>query len=101
MADYIDRDTARLMATMALKVGREDPNITADMVRVCVDFWPAADVKPIVRGYYVGKDDGSSAYTEWICSECGCQYENWPEKPTYNFCPCCGADMRETNETTL
>lgn len=49
MADYIDRGTARLMATMALKVGREDPNITADMVRDCVDFWPAADVEEVVR----------------------------------------------------
>lgn len=42
---------------------------------------------------YDGYADGSPVYYEWECSECGCVFED--EEPTYNFCPNCGADMRE------
>ena|GEM_PF-5821873 len=47
---------------------------------------PAADVKPVVRGKW-GKDGD--------CPVCGCQ--PWYERDihTLNFCPNCGADMRE------
>lgn len=39
--------------------------------------------------------DGKQAYREWECSACGCVVED--EKPTWNFCPMCGADMRGDN----
>lgn len=58
----------------------------------------AADVRPVVRGHYIGEydgyADGNPVYDMWYCSECGCCFEDWDEKPTYNFCPNCGADMR-------
>ena len=60
---------------------------------------PAADVRPVVRGHYVGDydgyADGAPVYDIWSCSVCSCVFEDWDEKPTYNFCPYCGADMRE------
>ena len=34
-------------------------------------------------------------YEGWSCSICGCYCEDWRKKSTYNFCPNCGADMRE------
>lgn len=40
--------------------------------------------------------DGKPVYREWKCSKCGCVVED--EKPTWNFCPMCGADMRSERE---
>ena len=42
-----------------------------------------------------GYADGHPVYDIWSCSECGTYFEEWDDKPTWNFCPCCGADMRE------
>lgn len=50
---------------------------------------PAADVRPVVRGHF-GKH--TSPFTA-LCSECGTSMNmHW------NFCPNCGADMREAND---
>ena len=58
---------------------------------------PAADVRPVVHGHYIGEydgyADGNPVYDMWYCSECGCLFEDWDEKPTYNFCPNCGCAM--------
>lgn len=67
----------------------------------CTEALPAADVRPVVRGQYIGDydgyADGAPVYDIWSCSVCGCVFEDWDEKPTYNFCPNCGADMREVD----
>ena len=49
---------------------------------------PAADVRPVVRGTWITRPYmmGNTQY----CSLCG---ENYGMK--HNFCPNCGADMRE------
>jgi rubrerythrin len=56
-----------------------------------------ADVVPVVHGKYVGEYDGyADGYPVcdmWYCSVCGCHFEDWDEKPTYNYCPQCGAKM--------
>lgn len=51
---------------------------------------PSADVRENVRGEWEYDDD----YIEWSCSNCGIVVEDELEKPRYNFCPYCGADMR-------
>lgn len=60
---------------------------------------PQAERKPGVKGHYIGDydgyADGAPVYDIWSCSVCGCVFEDWDEKPTYNFCPACGADLRE------
>lgn len=50
------------------------------------------------KGEWIGTEfdgyaDGNPVYYEWKCSSCGCIVED--EEPTWNFCPNCGADMRQ------
>ena len=62
-----------------------------------IDETPAADVRPVARGEWIWElaDNG---WANHICSCCGYTKNtdihvvlNW------NFCPNCGADMREVN----
>jgi hypothetical protein len=61
---------------------------------------PAADVRPVRRGWWIGTHDGF--YYSYSCSECGYEAlykENTKDQVCSDFCPNCGADMREiTNE---
>ena len=63
---------------------------------------PAADVRPVVRGTWVGDydgyADGAPVYDMWSCSKCGKIFLEWDERPDWNFCPNCGADMRPREE---
>lgn len=45
-----------------------------------------------------GYADGELVYDMWECSECGYDADGADEKPNWNFCPICGADMRGDNE---
>lgn len=70
--------------------------------RHCIDVIstiPAADVRPVVRGKWIG--DKVAFYRG--CPECGCYLEYAVDTfldngDHYNFCPNCGADMREETE---
>ncbi len=44
------------------------------------------------------EDKKTPGYIKWNCSECGLLVRN-PQKPWYEYCPKCGADMREVNES--
>ena len=71
---------------------------------------PAADVRSVVRGEWEKTEDfdeyGGGRYVEWTCSECFYKVKgDWAvrdshidEKPRENFCPNCGADMREEED---
>ena len=69
---------------------------TKRAIRKIVENMPAADVRPVVRGEW-GKKlnpsfspfDDSGAYL-YRCNQCG-HIQNYES----NFCPNCGADMRE------
>lgn len=57
---------------------------------------PTVDAVPVRHGEFIGTEydgyaDGNPVYCEWVCSECGCVFED--EEPTYRFCPNCGAKM--------
>ena len=84
MLEYIDREAVIMDILRAGKIGKLS----------CVDIIkhaPAADVRPVVRGNWVGIDD--EPFTTWECDRCGCIYEvEFEYLP--NFCPNCGADMR-------
>lgn len=71
-----------------------------------IEHLPAADVRPVIRGEWDKHEDydeyGGGRYVEWSCSEC-CHIvkrgwtirdKNIDKKPTDNYCPNCGADMR-------
>ena len=69
---------------------------TKNAIRKIVAYFPAADVREVKRGKWI--DDKVSFYLG--CSECGCFLEYavdtfLDEGDHYNFCPNCGADMRE------
>ena len=70
---------------------------TKNAIRKIAANIPAADVRPVIRGH-IEEDENTYLY----CSECNCNitlaaYEtpngNLILRP--NFCPNCGADMRE------
>ena len=58
---------------------------------------PAADVRPVVRGHWIGTkeaEDMGDIMKEFTCSVCGCCERDCTESESFNFCPNCGADMR-------
>lgn len=58
---------------------------------------PAVDAVEVVRGKWrFEKGDGKTCVDGWVCSACNCGFHtNVPYFSEYNFCPNCGADMRE------
>lgn len=61
-----------------------------------IEKQPTVDAEPVRHGKFVGTEydgyaDGYPVYYEWECSQCGCVFED--EKPTYKYCPNCGAKM--------
>lgn len=59
-----------------------------------------ADVKPIVRGEWEEYDDWNDSNI-YRCSNCGSEFileAGTPKENDYNFCPNCGADMRERSK---
>lgn len=59
--------------------------------------FPAADVAPVVRGEWeILTDDSGNEYMR--CKQCGEEFydgDNDTVDTKHNFCPNCGADMRE------
>lgn len=96
MAEYIEREDAR---EKLCSMCRWEGTVNCGECENPIDDIPAADVAPIKRGNW--RDDVVSFYRK--CSECGCCVE-WNKKPflfgdgEYNYCPNCGADMREVDE---
>ena len=65
-----------------------------DVLNDVADF-PAADVRPVVRGKWTMHSDYPDRL---ICSECGVQFDVWHwEAKQMRFCPNCGVDMRPTS----
>ena len=79
MTDYISREEAR-----ELMYHNQDALTEYDLNSI-----PAADVRPVVRGQWIVHDYGAGDMN-YECSECKdiscCRAD---------FCPDCGADMRE------
>ena len=71
----------------------------ADDIMTWLADAPAVDAVEVVHGVWVGTADGYAdgelVYDMWECSECGYDADGADEKPDWNYCPNCGADMRE------
>ena len=89
MAEYIEREAFKA------EVRRLSTHYLNEWdtlgVLAAADRIPAADVRPVVRGKWENK-----GCDVWRCSQCG--YGIMPWNAGQNFCPNCGADMRETND---
>ena len=62
---------------------------------------PAADVRPVVRGKWLEREDMYYGWNIWECSNCHeefCIEEGTPKDNEYRFCPNCGASMCNEEE---
>ena len=84
MAEYIERE-----AVNALIKAECSPKVAAYLIDAVATI-PAADVRPVVRGKWRLYSPLTDTYE---CDKCG--YQVIDESFRTNFCPNCGADMRE------
>ena len=95
MTDYIDREA--VMQKFADHVKRSNNSDFAPMptwnqaVQIVEDF-PAADVREVKRGKWIISKSPSVYHSDrFTCPYCDYDVDCVPT----NFCPNCGADMRE------
>ena len=90
--EYVEREA--LIDTMqaaldALPKGAFNPNKIGFAAAIeGVKNFPAADVRPVVRARW--EEFGEAKQKFYSCSNCFATHYRWD-----NFCPNCGADMRE------
>lgn len=97
MAEYISREAAKLRIFEYGVRHRNNSSISSacENLERQMNSIPAADVRPVVHGH----NTGNTRIFE--CSECGYGFSDifltnerdYPIDP--NYCPNCGADMRE------
>ncbi len=93
MAEYIEREAAN-----ALIKAECSPKVAAYLIDAVATI-PAADVRPVVRGKWIDRDDDYYGWNMWACSACGEEFvltEGTPDMNDYHFCPNCGARMEES-----
>lgn len=92
MAEYIEREAARKY------ILDEYPLLQRDRLTRTIDDIPAADVRPVVRGHWISEEEAEEKGDYSLrdaCSVCGhCDWD-CTESASFNYCPNCGADMRE------
>lgn len=70
-------------------------------VRATINHMPTIEQQPMrKRGHWKETDDGWDG-TYYVCSICGCPWtliDGTPEDNGMNYCPNCGADLREGGE---
>ena len=102
MAEYIDRDTLKDRIAGFVPPFIDESNrayvdgLTDAYTLICQA--PVADVRPVVRGHWIGKkeaEDMGDIMKEFNCSACGCCEWDCTESESFNFCPNCGAKMGE------
>lgn len=64
-------------------------------IQQAVDEQPTVDAVPVVRGKWIS--DGAGYHWTYNCSVCGWK-DGYPFNERHNYCPNCGADMREVVE---
>lgn len=83
MTEYIDRE--------ALHTAFDEFYFTQKKsLRETINYVPAADVKPVVKGRWISRGKRGSH----VCSVCGDEWVFNPDHGGFCYCPTCGADMR-------
>ena len=89
MTEYIDREYVLKCMEDSYKSAGISAEAKAKMTR-WLNKAPAADVRPVVRGKWIKPTRVPDSMLD-ECSVCGFDTGAY----TFNFCPNCGADMRE------
>lgn len=96
MSRYIDadalHDALKAKQKWVVRCGdKHNEGYTYDQVHFAIDEAPSIDIEP-KRGEWI--DRGMRVPSSWVkkCSLCGHETDTWR---WCNFCPNCGADMRE------
>lgn len=98
MSDYISREKLAKKATHYEIAGFKTANVV--LLKDVMEL-PTADVKAVVRGKWLHKeayDFDEERWSSWAeCSECGelAPVNGLGKYERANYCPNCGADMRE------
>ena len=107
MSDYISRETVKQIiaaqcgecADACLEFDGIQPDCNQCLLygaKKAIESVPAADVRPVARAEFVRCGDGKSV--PFMCTHCGKTVPaNLVEIWGANYCPNCGADMREEN----
>lgn len=96
MSRLIDAD--RLLSDRMKRMYYHLPNGDTAIPIIDIEHAPTIDAVPVRHGEWYGEADGYAdgelVYDMWYCPFCGKRFEEWDEKPNWNYCPNCGADMR-------
>lgn len=95
MADYISREEALNPCISVRAVTYGQAQIAEAVGAAYMEYLetlPAADVKPVVRSHWEKSADGG-----YVCYECRRRplLDGREEDALSDYCPHCGADMRE------
>lgn len=85
MTEYVDREDVKKLI-----------NTNFGGLLLAIDSIPAADVAPVVHGYWIEKKSAVGRYFE--CSSCGA-HENKHTAIKGYYCWRCGAKMDKSNES--
>lgn len=85
MTEFVDKEIVKEAIEMIANACLANPRITRGEIQTFFKGIPTADARPVVRGEWIG--DGDCI----ICSNCKTAYTFMGS----NFCPNCGADMRD------
>ena len=88
MAEYIDRE-ALIAKFKRLKLGENSfiERVFADGVYAIIEQFPAADVTPVVHGWWIPFHSEAAGDIQ-CCSVCGIGFD-----AKMDYCPHCGAKM--------
>ena len=96
MSDYIKREDAIKAISKCCKSDYwQTDTIYRGDAEDAIETLPSADVVERKHGEWINVYCGE-VWVEQYCSECGVVIEDEPMD--YNFCPNCGADMRERKD---
>ena len=87
MTDYIKREDVLYQLNKQATIDGQ-PRAIRRAIRIVAEF-PSADVWPVVRGEWLHKKITDDFHVVGQCSVCK------ERRRIDNFCPNCGADMRE------
>jgi hypothetical protein len=91
MAEYIELDTTLELYVVRGSSYKKQISTLQDLLDTNRILYTVADVRPVVRGKWIKP----TRVPDSMLSECSvCGFDTGAY--TFNFCPNCGADMRET-----